>query len=280
MQWSVKFGGDPVQWHFVLPLFLGGRQVRQEDNGVATGLKSTGPWSSASGNQVTGTMVCALGRQEEQNSHVCDAGFHASNLGSHLSPAKWECMNLHGAAAVGRDVCPLLCLFVATTEAAIPACQGSPLPTDKKSLAVYSLVDSGWCVAVSLPCWNLNQPWDKKRSAGCSGVLGPTIASKLLSPFSVRKTTPFNQYYGFGVPVLLSVKVLSLVYTCACINVFSRTCLSPCNCFFSDSCQHAVMYVMRPRVGQGNYLSSAVACVYLSIMSSSWLRNNINTLNT
>lgn len=58
-------------------------------------------------------------------------------------PPERESTAPHGALAAGRELCPSLCLSVATTEAASPACQGSLLPTDQNSLAASSPLGEG-----------------------------------------------------------------------------------------------------------------------------------------
>lgn len=69
-----------------VPLKCQRRQVRQEDNAVAAGIRCTWWWPPASGNQLTDNVGCSLGQQEQQNGCVCTARFvHAWILGSHLS---------------------------------------------------------------------------------------------------------------------------------------------------------------------------------------------------
>lgn len=194
-----------------------GRQVRQEDNGVAAGLRSMGQWPSASDNQVTGTMVCSLGQREEQNGSVCPAGFTpARNLGSKISPAKGEHGSLHGAIAAGIDVCPSLCLSVATTGAASPACRDSPLPTDKNSLATSSPLGHG----VSLPCWGaLNQLWlgsDKNCRLQWSPGSINSLVSELLSPF--LGTTPFTLCCDFSGASAAQCKTSSVTGICLSLH--------------------------------------------------------------
>lgn len=68
-----------------------------------------------------------------------------------FKPELWEATFLlqrestepHGAVAAERELCPSLCLSMATTGAASPACQGSPLPTDQNSLAASSPLGEG-----------------------------------------------------------------------------------------------------------------------------------------